>query len=72
MQSMNHATETAANLPELSSVKKTAAWMGVSIRTVQNLVYSKQLTHMRVGRRILIPASSVFEYVKKHTIQSVG
>lgn len=47
------------------SIKELAEELGVSINKVRELLYSDppRVRHVRVGRRVLIPASAVDEFL---------
>jgi len=48
----------------LCSKKETADALGVSLRTVDNLIGRKELAVRRVGRRVLIPAKEVERFTR--------
>lgn len=45
--------------PVLVSVRHAADMLGVSARTVQNLITAKELPSRKIGRRRLIPYSAL-------------
>ncbi len=45
--------------PVLISQKEAAGMLGVSVRTVQNLITAKELPSRKIGRRRLIPYSAL-------------
>ena len=49
----------------LCSKKEVADALGVSLRTVENLIGRKELTVRRVGRRVLIPAVEVERFTRR-------
>lgn len=49
----------------LCSKKEAAEALGVSLRTVDNLIGQKQLPVRRVGRRVLIPAVEVERFTRR-------
>ncbi len=61
--------ETTNNIPPLLvSVAVAATLLGVSRRTVQNLLFSsKKLPFKKIGRRTLIPYRSVVELARRDT-----
>jgi len=69
MSSQNKNTSTEAlnqlraNPPKLMRVNEVAAVVGISVRTVNRLIASKQLRVCRLGRRIIIRREDLFEYV---------
>jgi excisionase family DNA binding protein len=56
--------DTLNPMPLLFSRKRTAATLGVSVRTVDYLIESRQLPTRRIGRRILIPYSAILRFVR--------
>jgi len=50
--------------PLLVSKKETAALLGVCPRTVDYLLAGKQLTGLRIGKRLLIKYASVIAFTK--------
>jgi excisionase family DNA binding protein len=48
----------------LLSKKETADALGISIRTIDNLIVGKELAVRRVGRRVLIPVSEVQRFTR--------
>jgi excisionase family DNA binding protein len=55
----------------LISKKEAAAALGVSLRTVENLIASKQLEARRIGRRRLVPRASL-EKLARRDVPSVS
>ncbi len=51
--------------PALYSKEQAAIFLGVSVRTVNNLLAAKQLVRRKVGSRTLIPVSSLRAFVAK-------
>jgi excisionase family DNA binding protein len=49
----------------LCSKKEAAEALGVSLRTIDNLIGQKELTARRVGRRVLIPAVEVERFTRR-------
>ncbi|MBV9481921.1 MAG: helix-turn-helix domain-containing protein [Acidobacteria bacterium] len=49
----------------LCSKKETAEALGVSLRTVDNLIDGKELAVRRVGRRVLIPVAEVERFTRR-------
>lgn len=41
-----------------------AKMLSVSIRTIDNLIAQKELTVRRVGRRVIIPATSITAFLR--------
>jgi excisionase family DNA binding protein len=50
------------------SVRETAAYLGVSERLIWNMIHKREIAHVRIGRRVLIPLSSIKEYVQHNTV----
>jgi len=51
--------------PLLLSQQQVAAWLGVSDRTIRNLIKKRKLPVKCIGRRVLIPAVAVEKYAAK-------
>jgi excisionase family DNA binding protein len=51
--------------PLLLSVCQVAVLIGVSERTVKNLLAHGELVRRKVGRRTLVPRSSVMAFLKR-------
>jgi len=49
----------------LCSKKEAADALGISLRTVDNLIGRKELAVRRVGRRVLIPAVEVERFTRR-------
>jgi excisionase family DNA binding protein len=49
----------------LYSKKETADALGVSQRTVDNLIARKELAVRRVGRRVLVPLSELARFTRR-------
>jgi len=49
------------------SVLETAKTLGVSSRTVHNLIKQGEIPHFRMGVRVLIPADKLREFIAKRT-----
>jgi len=58
----------SANIERLSfSVQEAAASIGVSSRTVHDLIRRGDLAHYRVGQRVLIPATALRQFIESRT-----
>jgi excisionase family DNA binding protein len=49
----------------LCSKKETADALGVSLRTIDNLIAQKELKVVRCGRRVLIPVSEHERFARR-------
>ena len=56
----NRSTEPA----KLLGVREAAARLGVSERTIRELVATGELRSLRVGRRRLVPVDAIADYVR--------
>lgn len=52
-------TPTDATMPILLSKRRAADVLGISLRTVDNLIATGQLSVARVGRRVLLPRKAL-------------
>jgi excisionase family DNA binding protein len=51
--------------PILVGKKESASALGVSVRTIENLMNRKQLPARKVGRRTLIPYRALQEFARR-------
>ena len=56
----------------LMSKKEAAEVLGVSVRTVENMIVRKQLVSRRIGKRRMIPCSAVMQLAKRDTLVITG
>ena len=54
------------------SVLEVAKTLGVSSRTVHNLIKRGELSHFRVGQRVLIPADALRQFIAERTKHLTG
>lgn len=57
-------TPSSTNAPELVSRKQAAGILGISVQTVALMISDGTLKCVRVRRRVLIPISSLEEYLR--------
>jgi len=55
------------NPPLLVGIAEAAALLGVSTRTVQNLIFGKKLIARKIGRRTLLSYRSLVELARRDT-----
>lgn len=53
------------NYPLMLSVNEVAQILGVTDKTVRNLVKTKQLSGVKVGRLIRIPKDKIIDYLEQ-------
>lgn len=64
------SSKTAHTVEKLLYDKRSAAFaLSVSVRTIENMLASKQLSYRRCGRKVLIPASDVRRVAKCEQLQ---
>lgn len=56
---------------ELLTVAEVAEWLRVEPRYIYRLASSGELIRVYIGRYVRIPAISVEEYIKAHTVEAV-
>lgn len=56
----------------LYSKREAAETLGISIRSVENLISSKQLVSRRVGRRRMIPFAALVQLSRRDTPRITG
>jgi excisionase family DNA binding protein len=64
MRGAEHHIESPT-LPILVSKRVAAALLGVCVRTVDNLIATKQLPRRRIGKRVLIPYSTLVAFARR-------
>lgn len=52
------------NTPILFSKREAADALGISLRTIDNLIATRQLRVSRIGRRVLIPRKVVEQFAR--------
>jgi excisionase family DNA binding protein len=56
------------SLGQLLTVKETAIYLRVCIRTINKLIHDLQIGHVKIGSRVLIPTKSINTYLEKHYV----
>lgn len=51
--------------------KDVAERLSLSVRHVRSLLGDRQLRHVRVGRRFLVPESALDEFLAAHTVPAL-
>lgn len=65
-QALARDAQGEAGRPPLAlSKKQTARELSVCVRTVDSLIATKQLASRRIGRRVLIPYSSLIQFLRR-------
>jgi excisionase family DNA binding protein len=59
--------DTKQNPPLLVGIAEAARLLGVSTRTVQNLIFGKKLIARKIGRRTLLSYKSLVETARHDT-----
>jgi len=54
----------------LFSLKETSSILGLSLRTIQNLISSKQLPVRRIGRRVLVHRKHLEQFARRDHVDS--
>lgn len=66
-------SETANDLKLMYSKTEAAEMLSVSLRTLENLIATKELLVRRVGKRVLVPYRSLLQFVRRdHKTREVG
>jgi excisionase family DNA binding protein len=55
------------NEPLLLSAKETAKLLGISERTLFTLTKAGDVPHIRIGRRIMYPRTSLVEWIEQRS-----
>lgn len=56
------------NLPKLFSVSAAAGYPGVSLKTMWRLINSRQISFVKINRRVLISTEAINEFIQTNTI----
>ena len=56
--------------PVLHSIDQVAALIGMHRKTVEKLIHSGELGHVRVGRRYVIRDDQLAAFVEAHTVDA--
>ncbi len=56
-------TEYLSNYPPVLNVNNVAEILGVTPKTVRNLIKTKTITSIKVGRLVRIPKDSLIDYL---------
>jgi excisionase family DNA binding protein len=59
---------TGTNPYKLHSVKEAASLLGVSLKTMWRLIDSRQISFIKIKRRILISTQAIEEFISAHTV----
>jgi len=54
------------NTKLLMSKREVASALSVSVRTVENLIFRKELVVRKIGRRTLVPATALKSFVRRN------
>ena len=57
------------HLPALASLAQTAKVMGLSVSQVRQLIRSRRLEHILVGRRPFVPKTAIPRFIAENTVQ---
>ena len=57
------------DLPALASLAQTAKVMGLSVSQVRQLIRSRRLEHILVGRRPFVPKTAIPRFIAENTVQ---
>jgi excisionase family DNA binding protein len=55
-------------LGNLLTIKETAAYLRVSSGTVNKLIRNREVGHVKIGSRVLIPTKSINAFLEKHYV----
>ena len=70
---MRHPARQEGNMDKLLMSKKEAAQiLGISVRTLENILKRKLLISRKLGRRRMIPASALAQFARRDTLVISG
>ncbi|MBX9941250.1 MAG: helix-turn-helix domain-containing protein [Candidatus Obscuribacterales bacterium] len=58
-------------LPKLHSVAEAAEHLGVSLKTMWRLINSRQITFIKINRRVLISTDAMNEFIQANTVNKL-
>ncbi|MBN8659056.1 MAG: helix-turn-helix domain-containing protein [Candidatus Obscuribacter phosphatis] len=59
-------------LPKLHSVAEAAEHLGVSLKTMWRLINSRQITFIKINRRVLISTDAMNEFIQANTVNKLA
>jgi excisionase family DNA binding protein len=59
------------SLPKLHSVAAAAEHLGVSLKTLWRLINSRQISFIKINRRVLISTDAMNEFIQANTINKL-
>ena len=65
MSKRTSAIQTTPELPRLLTLKAAAAYLSCSLWAIRELVWNRELPHIRIGRRVLIPREDLDAFIEK-------
>lgn len=60
---MDHQPYTANEIPPVLDVPSLAVFLGIGRNTAYNLIRSKQIKALYIGRKIRVPRHAVLQYL---------
>jgi excisionase family DNA binding protein len=66
---MNEASARRVTEPLVYSVVEAARALSTTEAAVRNMIQSKKLAALKVGRRVLIPHESVLDYLRARIVR---
>lgn len=58
-------------MDQLLSVETTAAQLGLKVVTVRAWIAQRKIATVRLGRRVLVPASEIARLIKHNTVPAL-
>lgn len=58
-------------LPKLHSVAAAAEHLGVSLKTMWRLINSRQISFIKINRRVLISTDAMNEFIQANTVNKL-
>ncbi len=64
--------EISSHIAPIKNVSKrdAAQMLGICVRTIESLIYNREIDHVRIGSRVLIPYASIEYYNETHIIRA--
>jgi len=71
-KTLSVGTATPALTPRLLTIKAAAAYLSVAVWAIRELIWSKELCAIRIGRRFVIDRASLDKYIDRRLSESAA
>jgi excisionase family DNA binding protein len=67
----NVQQDEVATTPRLLTIKTTAIYFSCSVWAIRNLIWKREIPHLKIGKRFLLDRTDLDLYVAKHKIGAI-